>query len=75
LKRFCDALDRGSHEEVLHMAKTLAQAVIVAHPAAVRVLILSGIRGSGHYDAMAREMQAGAAAPKANENGPAEARP
>lgn len=49
LARFCEELDKASAPDVLAMAKTLARAVMVTHPAAMRLMIRETIRASTGY--------------------------
>lgn len=55
LARFCEELDRASSKEVLAMAKTLARAVMVSHPAAIRLMIREAIRASSGYSQLETE--------------------
>ncbi len=57
---FCKELEKASAPEVLAMAKTLARAVMVSHPAAIRLMIREAIRaGSGYSEAQTAALAAG----------------
>lgn len=68
--RFCEALDKAPASDVLAMAKTLARAAMVTHPAAMRLMIREAIRAQSGYSPAETEALREAALASSAESSP-----